>query len=138
MTAINHLHIQLFRYGVVGLVSNSFAYVAYLLITWIGVAPEATAAGLYLVGASSSYLGNFKWTFGSRSSHASALPKFVAAHILGFSVQLVLISYLYQKIGLSHQLAQLVSVGCVALILFLSFKFYVYPQCNDRSSRGST
>lgn len=129
---------QLFRYGIVGLASNGFAYVVYLFITWLGVAPEATAAGLYLVGASSGYLGNYKWTFNSRSSHASALPKFVAAHILGFSIQLLLISYLYRKIGLSHQLAQLVTVGCVAIILFLSFKYYVYPERNGRSSRGST
>lgn len=129
---------QVFRYGIVGLASNGFAYAVYLLITWLGVAPEATAAGLYLVGASSSYLGNYKWTFASRSSHASAFPKFVAAHILGFSVQLLLISYLYRKIGLSHQLAQLVTVGCVAIILFLAFKFCVYPEQNRRSSGGST
>lgn len=128
---------QLFRYGIVGLASNGLAYIVYLFITWLGVAPEATAAGLYLVGASSSYLGNYKWTFDSRSTHASALPKFVVAHIFGFSVQLLLISYLYRKIGLSHQLAQLVTVGCVAIILFLCFKYYVYPERTNRSSRGS-
>jgi putative flippase GtrA len=125
---------QLVRYGIVGLASNGLAYGIYLLITWLGVAPEATAAGLYLVGASSSYLGNYKWTFSSKSSHASTLPKFALAHILGFSVQLLLLSFLYRNIGLSHQLAQLVTVGCVAIILFLSFKYYVYPQRIGRSS----
>ncbi|MCP9888708.1 GtrA family protein [Cyanobium sp. ATX 6A2] len=129
---------QLARYGIVGLASNGLAYGFYLLITFLGVAPEATAAGIYLVGASSSYLGNYKWTFASKRSHASALPKFVAVHILGFSVQLLLISYLYRNIGLRHQLAQLVTVGCVSIILFLSFKYYVYPQQNTRSTRGST
>lgn len=129
---------QLFRYWVVGMASNGLAYVIYLLITGLGVAPEATAAGLYLVGASSSYLGNYKWTFASKASHACALSKFAATHILGFSVQLVLISYLYRRAGLSHQLAQLVTVGCVAILLFLCFKYYVYPQRNDRSSRGGT
>lgn len=136
--ATEQLSGQLIRYGIVGLASNGLAYVVYLFITWLGVAPEATAAGLYLVGASSSYLGNYKWTFDSRGSHVSTLPKFVAAHILGLSVQLLLISYLYRKIGLSHQLAQLVTVGCVSIILFLSFKYYVYPRRNGRSSRGST
>lgn len=129
---------ELIRYGIVGLASNGFAYVVYLFITWLGVAPEAAAAGLYLIGASSSYLGNYKWTFDSSSSHASALPKFIATHVLGFSVQLLLVSYLYRRIGLSHQLAQLVTVGCVAIILFLFFKYYVYPQGNGRSSRGSS
>jgi putative flippase GtrA len=136
--AKNTLTWELIRYGIVGLASNGVAYSMYILITFYRVAPELAAAGIYLVGASCSYLGNFKWTFDSRSSHASALPKFVAAHILGLSVQLALISYLYRKIGLSHQLAQLVTVGCVAIILFLSFKYYVYPDRNGRSSRGST
>ena len=129
---------QLIRYGIVGFVSNGLAYSAYVLITFYGVAPEAAASGIYLLGASTSYVGNYKWTFDSRSAHASALPKFVATHILGFSLQLLLISCLYRKIGLSHQLAQLVTVGCVAIFLFLSFRYYVYPKCNIRSSRGST
>ncbi len=129
---------ELIRYGIVGLASNGLAYSVYILITFHGVAPEVTSAGIYLVGASSSYLGNYKWTFASRNPHSSTLPKFVAVHILGLSIQLLLVSYLYRKIGLSHQLAQLVTIGCVATILFLSFKYYVYPQRNCRSSRGST
>jgi putative flippase GtrA len=129
---------ELIRYGIVGLASNGLAYGVYLLVTFLGVAPEATAAGIYLVGASSSYLANYKWTFASRSPHASTLPKVVAAHILGFSIQLLLISCLYRKLGLRHQLAQLVTIGCVAAILFLLFKYYVYPRRNSRSSREST
>lgn len=136
--ASNRLAWELIRYGVVGLASNGLAFGIYILITYLGVAPEVTAAGIYLVGASSSYLGNYKWTFASKNHHFSTLPKFVVAHILGLSIQLLLISYLYRKIGLSHQLAQLVTIGCVAIILFLSYKYYVYPDGNDRSSRRST
>jgi len=129
---------QMIRYGITGLTSNGLAYGAYLLITWLGITPEATAAGIYIIGAASSYLGNYKWTFSSHRSHAYTLPRFFAVHILGFSVQLLLISCLYRKAGLSPQLAQLLAVGCVAIILFLSFKFYVYPEWNARSPRQST
>jgi putative flippase GtrA len=136
--ARKQLERELVRYGIIGLASNGLAYCAYLLITWLRVSPEAAAAGLYLIGAASSYLGNYKWTFFSQSSHASALPRFLTVHALGFSVQLLLISYLYRKAGLSHQLAQIIAVCCVAVILFVSFKYYVYPEVNGRSSREST
>lgn len=119
---------QLMRYTIVGLTSNGFAFCVYLSITWLGVAPEATAAGLYLAGAISSYFGNYQWTFSSKRPHLSTLPRFAVAHALGFSMQLLLISYLYRKIGLSHQFAQLVTVGCIAIILFLSFRYFVYPE----------
>lgn len=136
--ASNRLAWELIRYGIVGLASNGLAFSIYILITFLGVSPEATAAGIYLVGASSSYLGNYKWTFAAKNPHISTLPKFIAAHILGLSIQLCLISYLYRKIGLSHQLSQLITIGCVAMILFLFFKYYVYPQGSDRCSRRST
>ena len=128
---------ELLRYGIVGLVSNGIAYGTYITITLCGITPEISAACIYLVGASISYLGNYRWTFDSRTPHAFVLPKFVAAHVLGFSVQLLVITYLYRKAGFAHQLAQLVAVGCVAIILFLSFKFFVYPKHNSFSSRGS-
>jgi putative flippase GtrA len=130
--ATKQLPTQLIRYAIVGLTSNGIAFCVYLTITWLGVAPEATAAGLYLAGAISSYYGNYQWTFSSERSHFSTLPRFVIAHALGFSIQLLLISYLYRKIGLSHQLAQLVTVGCVSTLLFICFKYCVYPQRNDR------
>jgi putative flippase GtrA len=128
---------QLLRYAIVGLTSNGIAFSIYLLVTWLGVSPEAAAAGLYLVGATSGYFGNYQWTFSSKRSHLSTLPRFMVAHALGFSIQIILISYLYRKIGLNHQFAQLVTVGCIAMILFLTFKYYVYPERNSRSSGES-
>ena len=121
---------QLIRYGAVGLVSNGFAYSVYLLLTQFGIAPITTALTLYIVGAFVSYLGNYKWTFISIASHKSTLPRFILAHVFGILTQLFLLSYLYESLGINHQLAQLVTVVCVAIILFISFKLYVFPRCN--------
>ena len=129
---------QLARYGVVGLASNGIAFVVYLVITRLGFQPEATAAGLYLIGASISYIGNYSWTFSSTKSHKATLPRFALAHVAGFTVQIALISFLYRAIGLKHQMSQLVTVGCVAVMLFLLFKYYVYARADGTVSKGAS
>lgn len=124
-------------YAAIGLCINSAAIGVYLLLVAIGFIPELASFLLYISGASLSYLGNRNLTFDSTVAHATAVPRFILAHSFGLALQLALLAFLRRPVGLSHQLSQIIAVCLVAVYLYTTFKYYVYPQRNDRSSRGS-
>src|SRR5262249_17038984 len=109
---------QLLRYAGVGIVSNLAGYGAYLLFTFVGATPKITMSVLYLVGATVGFLGNSRFTFGWEGSLWGSSIRYVAAHVVGYALNLAMLSYFVDKVGYPHQVVQLVAVALVAAYLF--------------------
>ena len=58
------IHSQFFRYAIVGLISNVILYLAYLLLTGLGLGHKTAMTLLYAVGILQSFLLNRQWTLG--------------------------------------------------------------------------
>jgi putative flippase GtrA len=119
---------QLFRYGLVGIISNSIGFIIYLLLTHFGTTPKITMSFLYLVGVAMSYLGNRKWTFGHKGSQLGAGIRYVMAHFFGYFINLIILILFVDKLGYAHQWVQAIAIFIVAAYLFLAFKFYVFKS----------
>ena len=117
---------QFFRYGTIGLVTNTFIFLSYLVMTGFDFEPKLTMSVLYFAGVAASYLLNKNLTFLIKSQNNLILIKFLIAHCIGYSLNWLLIYYFSDTLHYSHQVVQAFSIVTVALFLFLVFKFFVF------------
>lgn len=119
---------QLFRFGVIGLLQNGIGYGLYLILTLAGLPPKPTMTVLYLVGATASFLANRRFTFGHTGKLTHAGIRFVLAHLGGYLINLLLLWWLVDQNGYPHQWVQAGAIFVVATYLFVSFRFFVFPD----------
>ena len=118
--------IELMRYGLIGIFSNSVAYSIYLLITYAGVAPKITMSLLYATGAAIGFVGNRRWTFSHQGDLVGAGVRYLIVHGLGYFANLTILIVMVDHLGYPHQWAQALAIILVACFLFLAFKFFVF------------
>jgi putative flippase GtrA len=126
--------IQLCRYGLIGIASNSAGYMIYLLITYLGVTPKIAMSLLYGVGAAVSFWGNRKLTFAHKGNQLGAGVRYVIAHCLGYFINLAILIIMVDKLGYAHQGVQVVAIFVVAIFLFFAFKFFVFRKTDFSST----
>lgn len=122
---------QLFRYALVGLLSNVAGYLAYLAFTHLGGTPKVTMTLLYGVGAAVGFFGNRNLTFEHQGSIIGAGVRYVLAHCIGYFLNLNILIVFVDKLGYAHQWVQAIAVLIVAAFLFLAFKIFVFPVSRD-------
>lgn len=120
--------LQLIRYGLVGVVSNSAIYFVYLLISYLGVEPKTAMTLVYIIGASIGFIGNRKWTFSHRGDASSAALRYVLAHFFGYLLNLLILFTFVDRLGYAHQWVQAVAIIIVAGFLFIVFKYFVFRE----------
>jgi putative flippase GtrA len=118
---------QLFRYALVGLLSNVAGYLAYLAVTHLGGTPKATMTLLYGVGAAVGFFGNRSLTFEHRGSIIGAGSRYVVAHCIGYLLNLGILIVFVDRLGYPHRWVQAFAILVVATFLFLAFKVFVFP-----------
>ena len=119
---------QLLRYGVVGLLYNFGAYLVYLLITWLGVDPKVVVGVGYPLGAILSYFANKEWSFSYTERYRSSLVRYLIAHFFGYAINLGLLYFFVDVKGFLHELVQVGAIFSVAIFLFFSFRYFVFPE----------
>ncbi len=118
---------QMVRYFVVGVLNNLLGYLIYLGITWLWLEPKLAVTMLYPIGAVTAYFGQAKYSFSYQGPTHHGMFRYVIAHAIGYGVNLTLLFLLVDKFMLPHQLVQAVAIFLVAGILFLLFRYFVFP-----------
>lgn len=129
--------IQLLRYGLLGVATNSVGFIIYLIFTYLGTTPKITMTFLYGVGVAISFWGNRKWTFMHNGSVAGSSLRYVIAYGVGYFINLTILIVMVDKLGYPHQWVQALAVFTVAAFLFITFKFYVFrnSESADRAHK---
>lgn len=122
--------VQLIRYGIVGVLNNLAGYLIYIGVTWFGVEPKAAVSLLYPVAVLVAYFGHARYTFADSKNSSGRVFRYVLAHVVGFIMNLSLLYILHDLMEIPHQLVQLLAIFLVAGVLFLLFKYYVFPVNN--------
>ncbi len=117
---------QLARYVFVGIVTNLLGYLAYLLLTRLGVAPALAVTYLYGIGAAIGYLGHRNVTFRDQGGILGSGVRYLLIHCCGYAINIALLVVFVGKLGYPHQYVQAIAISVVAGFLFLSFKFIVF------------
>lgn len=122
---------QLFRYALVGLLSNVAGYLVYLAFTYLGGTPKVTMTLLYGVGAAVGFFGNRNLTFEHQGNIMGAGLRYVIAHCIGYLLNFSILVVFVDKLGYEHQWVQAIAIFIVAAFLFLAFKVYVFPVSRE-------
>jgi len=126
--ALNSSLAGIARYGVIGFLNNSVGYLIYLLLTWRWLDPKAAVTLLYPIGAFIGYYGNATFAFSYTGSHLTGLIRYVAAHVVGYLLNILIIFVFVDLLGYSHLVIQAIAILLVAGILFVLFRCCVFPQ----------
>lgn len=119
---------QVARYGVVGVLNNLLGYLIYLLITWLWLDPKVAVTLMYPIGAVTAYFGHARYSFAysGRSSHG--IIRYAIAHVIGYGANIGMIYVFSDRLGYPHQLVQAAAIVAVAGILYLLFRYFVFPN----------
>lgn len=121
---------QMLRYGLVGASVNLGGYLLFLFITWLGLEAKAAMTVLYVAGASIGFWGNRSWTFAHRGSIVGPALKYFAAHMCGYLLDYAMLAVFVDRLHFSYRVVQAVAMVVVAGLLFVTFKFLVFPRPN--------
>lgn len=119
---------QLFRYVLVGGLTNLLGYSLYLLLTYIGWPPKLAMSALYVTGVVLNFFANRRFTFRHDGNVGSAGIRFLLAHASGYLVNLLMLVILVDWLGFAHQAVQLLAVVVVAVWLFVLFRVFVFVK----------
>lgn len=124
------------RYALVGLANSIVGYSAILFFEY-GMRLSSTAANAlgYAVGMLLSYLLNRSFTFRSRRSHRSAIPAFVIAVAVCYSLNLAVLHALKALTTWPAALCQAAAVAAYAVSFFLVSRYSVFAGGADVNSR---
>jgi putative flippase GtrA len=114
MPEFTGIHLQAFRFAVVGLASNAVLYLAYLGMTSAGI------------GVAQTFLFNKRWTFNHSGRLDAALLRYIALYAGGYLVNLLMLAWLVDGLGYPHQVVQGVMILTLAACFFVLQKIWVF------------
>lgn len=128
MTGAMEVHTQFIRYALVGLASNAFIYVIYILLNRLGMGPKLAMSLLYCVGVLQTFVFNRKWAFRFGGAVTPALVRYFVAYAAGYAINLLALILLVDQAGMPHQVIQGLMIIVVAIMLFVAQRYWVFPQ----------
>jgi putative flippase GtrA len=122
----NNLLKQVIRYGIVGMLNNLLSYFIYLVLTWKWMDPKVTVTLLYPICALLAYFAHAKYSFSYLGGGNKSFFRFVIAHIVGYSVNILMLFLLVDICDYPHQMVQVLSIVVVAGLLFFLSRYYIF------------
>jgi putative flippase GtrA len=126
MPEFTGIHLQAFRFAVVGLASNAVLYLAYLGMTSAGIGPKLAMSVAYGIGVAQTFLFNKRWTFNHSGRLDAALLRYIALYAGGYLVNLLMLAWLVDGLGYPHQVVQGVMILTLAACFFVLQKIWVF------------
>ena len=120
--------VDLGKYGLVGFLNNLLGYLIYILVTWFWLDPKIAVTLMYPIGAVTAYFGHARYSFSYKGNHLHSIVRYIIAHLIGYATNIGILHLFWSRLGYPHQLVQAVAIMVVAVILFLLFRYFVFPK----------
>jgi putative flippase GtrA len=117
---------EFIRYAVVGVVTNGFGFLLYVIFTTLGVSPVLTISIFYPIHIGLSFYLNKKWSFKHKGRISTSAARYLIAYIGCYAVNVVVLKFFCGYLGYSHLIVQAIAVLVIALLLFLAQKHWVF------------
>lgn len=119
---------QLFRYAVVGQLSNVLLFGAYISLTWLSVEPKIAMTLVYAIGVVQTFFLNKHWSFRHRGTYGPAFARYCVAYGFGYAINLLAFVWLVDRLRYPHQIVQAVMIIVIAATLFILQRYWVFSQ----------
>ncbi|WP_245448044.1 GtrA family protein [Neorhizobium sp. T6_25] len=123
---------QLVRFGVVGLLTNAFGYILYLIATFAGIPPKLAMSILYLLGVFMSFAANRRWVFIHAGEQQGALFRYGTIYGIGYALNYSILYVFVDKLHYSHIYVQAFGIISVAAFAYVASSIYTFPSTNKR------
>lgn len=118
---------QLLRFLLVGLANTGGGLLCIWGAMWLLGLNEAAANFLgYSLGLAFSYTANRAWTFGDNQAVSRSLPRWLAAAMVAYLVNLAVVVGATRLAGIDPYLAQLLGIAPYTATMFLAGRCYVF------------
>lgn len=125
------------RFGIVGGLSTIAYWCIGLGLHWWGLLPVLVNNALaYGIAFGVSYAGHRTWTFQSRGSHRSQLPKFALTQGIGLGLNTCIIAALMHW-GMPYTPAMVIATFAVPVVVYFISRFWVFRE-TSRLAAGTT
>lgn len=132
------IFLQLFRYALIGVLTNLLGYAIYLLLTYFWGSPKLTMSILYSIGAVVSFFANRRFTFQHDGHLGVAGVRFLMVQLSGYLLNLLLLVVFVDRLGVSHQIVQAFAIVVVAIFLFVLSRIFVFASQPCRNEAGQS
>lgn len=122
------------RFGLVGVAATVSYFLLGLLFVNVFCLPVLCGNALaYILSFAVSYLGQSRWTFEARGSHANMLPKFAIAQGIGFAANSFIV-WLCVSAGLVYELAMVIAIVLVPVLVYFICKYWVFAGNDNKET----
>lgn len=128
---------QLFKYAVVGLMGTFCHYMVLVLLVELTVmGPLVASCWGFLVGALVNHELNRRFVFSpSGRSYRDSGTRFMVVALLGFLLNLLVMSGLLHGMGLNYLLSQVLATGVVFLVSFTANKSWTFNAIRGKHGK---
>ena len=118
---------RIIRFGLVGVCNTLFGLSIIFLCKALGMNDTLANLTGYALGLALSFQLNRTWTFRfSANRQPWLLVRFLAAFAVAWAVNLAVLGYLVQRIGLNSYLAQALSIPAYAIVFYGLCSLFVF------------
>jgi putative flippase GtrA len=122
---------ELFRFGIVGLLSNGLLYLVYLALTSLGLGPKVSMTVAFISGVLQTFAANRTFTFRIRKAGKGALLRYFATYGIAYLCNLAVLILLVDELEFSHVVVQGATILGLALVMFLLQKYWVFAEYKE-------
>ena len=119
---------KIFRFIVVGIITNLIGYVIFLLVVAAGVPVKTTVTALYGVGVLLGFFGNRRFTFSDTQKWWYSLLMYCIVSLGGFGINYALIVVFVDNWHIYYAYVEFVAIGVVAVYMFIMNRFFVFKE----------
>jgi putative flippase GtrA len=135
----NRFFVQAFKYGIVGVLNTllTAAVIWFMMHFLFHLRGEESASSTavsvsnivgYIVGLLNSFVWNRKWTFQSTQDWKPDFLRFIAAFLVCYIPQLLLVMLLNKHSGIMPYFCQLTGIVFYTVCNFLFNKYYTFRE----------
>jgi len=117
---------ELIRYAIVGVATNVFGFLLYVLFTELGISPVMTISIFYPIHIGTAFYLNKKWSFRHEGRISTSAVRFLMAYAGCYVLNVAMLKFFNDYLGYSHLIVQAAAVVIIALLLFLAQKLWVF------------
>lgn len=126
----------LLRFAVAGVLMNLAGYLAYALLTFASLPPKLAMTVTYAGGTAINFILSRQWVFRSDGAGLGAAMTYGFVYLCGYGLNYIILWALVDRQGFNHLLVQALSIGVVAVFLFVALRLFVFPRnSSERAAR---
>lgn len=124
---MTRVYVQVFRFLLVGCINTLAGLTAiYGLMYWTNLNPMTANAIGFIIGVVISYSLNKGWTFESKATLSSAIPKYILSVVLCYGANISALSLLIYAFNTNIYAAQLGGIATYTVLMFIICRLFVF------------